>query len=43
MRTRSQEDKQPCCYAQSYKYWVTDPTGIAWETFHALGSTDKVQ
>jgi hypothetical protein len=33
-----QEDDQPCCYAQSNKYWVTDPTGIAWETFHTLGS-----
>jgi len=27
-----------CCYALSNKYWVTDPTGIAWETFHTLGS-----
>jgi len=26
-----------CCYAQSDKYWVTDPQGIAWETFHTLG------
>lgn len=33
-----QEDEQPCCYASSDKYWVTDPTGIAWETFHTLGS-----
>jgi hypothetical protein len=33
-----QEDNQPCCYAKSDKYWVTDPTGIAWETFHTLGS-----
>ena len=33
-----QEDQQPCCYAQSDKYWVTDPTGIAWETFHTLGT-----
>jgi catechol 2,3-dioxygenase-like lactoylglutathione lyase family enzyme len=27
-----------CCYARSNKYWVTDPTGIAWETFHTLGN-----
>lgn len=27
-----------CCYAQSDKYWTTDPQGIAWETFHSLGS-----
>ena len=27
-----------CCYARSDKYWVKDPSGIAWETFHTLGS-----
>jgi catechol 2,3-dioxygenase-like lactoylglutathione lyase family enzyme len=27
-----------CCYARSDKYWVTDPSGVAWETFHSLGS-----
>jgi catechol 2,3-dioxygenase-like lactoylglutathione lyase family enzyme len=27
-----------CCYAKSDKYWVTDPSGIAWETFHSLGT-----
>ena len=27
-----------CCYARSDKYWVTDPSGIAWETFHTLDS-----
>jgi catechol 2,3-dioxygenase-like lactoylglutathione lyase family enzyme len=27
-----------CCYAQSDKYWVTDPSGVAWETFHSLGT-----
>jgi catechol 2,3-dioxygenase-like lactoylglutathione lyase family enzyme len=32
-----EESEQPCCYAKSDKYWVTDPTGIAWETFHSLG------
>lgn len=26
-----------CCYAESNKHWVTDPQGIAWETFHTLG------
>lgn len=26
-----------CCYARSEKYWVQDPQGIAWETFHTLG------
>jgi lactoylglutathione lyase len=32
------EKATTCCYARSNKYWVTDPTGIAWETFHTLGS-----
>jgi catechol 2,3-dioxygenase-like lactoylglutathione lyase family enzyme len=27
-----------CCYAKSDKYWVQDPQGVAWETFHTLGS-----
>ena len=27
-----------CCYARSDKYWVTDPSGIAWESFHTLDS-----
>ena len=27
-----------CCYAKSDKYWVTDPSGIAWESFHTLGA-----
>jgi len=27
-----------CCYAKSDKYWVTDPSGVAWESFHTLGS-----
>ena len=27
-----------CCYAKSDKYWITDPQGVAWETFHTLGA-----
>jgi catechol 2,3-dioxygenase-like lactoylglutathione lyase family enzyme len=27
-----------CCYANSDKYWVTDPQGVAWESFRSLGS-----
>jgi len=27
-----------CCYAKSDKYWTLDPQGIAWESFHTLGS-----
>jgi predicted enzyme related to lactoylglutathione lyase len=33
-----EESEQACCYSRSDKYWVTDPTGIAWETFHTLGN-----
>ena len=31
-------DNATCCYANSDKYWITDPQGVAWETFHTLGS-----
>jgi len=34
----TEESGKACCYARSDKYWVKDPTGIAWETFHTLGS-----
>ena len=27
-----------CCYANSDKYWITDPDGVAWETFHTLAA-----
>jgi catechol 2,3-dioxygenase-like lactoylglutathione lyase family enzyme len=27
-----------CCYARSDKYWIADPQGLAWETFHNLES-----
>lgn len=30
------EADSACCYARSDKYWLTDPSGIAWETFHSL-------
>ncbi|MBU3542942.1 MAG: glyoxalase/bleomycin resistance/dioxygenase family protein [Burkholderiaceae bacterium] len=33
-----EEQGAACCYAQSDKYWVNDPSGIAWETFHTLDS-----
>lgn len=32
------EEGAACCYAKSDKYWVTDPSGIAWETFRTLDS-----
>jgi catechol 2,3-dioxygenase-like lactoylglutathione lyase family enzyme len=34
-----QPDAQ-CCYARSDKYWVTDPQGIAWETYRTLGEAE---
>lgn len=27
-----------CCYAKSNKHWVTDPQGVAWETYRTLDS-----
>ena len=27
-----------CCYAQSDKSWVVDPSGLRWETFHTFGA-----
>jgi hypothetical protein len=32
------QENASCCYARSDKYWITDPQGIAWETFHTLGN-----
>jgi catechol 2,3-dioxygenase-like lactoylglutathione lyase family enzyme len=34
--TRDQEATS-CCYAQSNKAWVNDPSGIRWETFFTFG------
>lgn len=28
-----------CCYAKSDKYWIQDPSGIAWETYRTLDSS----
>ena len=27
-----------CCYANSDKYWTSDPQGIPWESFHTLNN-----
>jgi len=37
-RALREETAANCCYAKSDKYWVTDPQGVAWETFHSLGA-----
>ena len=34
----TQEKNVSCCYARSDKYWVTDPAGVPWESFHSLGN-----
>jgi catechol 2,3-dioxygenase-like lactoylglutathione lyase family enzyme len=30
------QQQAACCYMRSDKYWITDPQGIAWESFHSL-------
>ncbi|HST01651.1 MAG TPA: VOC family protein, partial [Usitatibacter sp.] len=32
------ETNVSCCYARSDKHWVTDPAGVAWESFRSLGT-----
>ena len=34
-----QPDAQ-CCYARSDKYWITDPQGVAWETYRTFGEVE---
>jgi catechol-2,3-dioxygenase len=29
-----------CCYAESEKAWVKDPSGIAWEAYHTMGEVE---
>ena len=36
--TSVEERNVSCCYARSDKYWVKDPSGVAWESFHTLGA-----
>ncbi len=33
-----EEKDVACCYSRSNKYWVTDPAGVAWESFESLGT-----
>jgi hypothetical protein len=37
-RNLVEQNATTCCYAKSDKYWVADPQGVAWETFHSLAS-----
>ena len=36
-RTVHEQKAARCCYAQGDKVWVTDPQGVAWETFATFG------
>jgi catechol 2,3-dioxygenase-like lactoylglutathione lyase family enzyme len=31
------QEATTCCYAQSNKAWVSDPSGVRWETFFTFG------
>lgn len=34
---KGKEDKGAvCCYKESNKYWVEDPTGMVWENYHSM-------
>lgn len=34
------EGATTCCYAESEKAWVKDPSGIAWEAYHTMNDAD---
>lgn len=34
------EGSTTCCYAESEKAWVKDPSGIAWETYHTMNDAE---
>ncbi len=33
------QENATCCYARGNKGWVSDPSGISWETFHTFGES----
>jgi len=35
--TTLDQEATTCCYAQSNKAWVNDPSGVRWETFYTFG------
>jgi len=38
---KGKEDKGAvCCYKESNKYWVEDPTGMIWENYHSMGDVE---
>lgn len=34
------EGEVSCCYAESDKSWVQDPSGIAWEVYHTMADAE---
>ena len=34
-----EEGATTCCYARSEKAWITDPSGVSWETFLTTGES----
>jgi hypothetical protein len=34
-----EEGATTCCYAKSEKSWISDPQGIAWESFFTTGES----
>ena len=34
------EGEATCCYAESKKAWVQDPSGIAWEAYRTMGDAE---
>ncbi len=37
--TTLDQEAATCCYAKSDKAWVSDPSGLRWETFHTHGAS----
>jgi len=33
------QENAACCYARGNKGWVSDPSGISWETFHTFAES----
>lgn len=34
------EGETTCCYSKSNKAWVTDPSGVAWETYQNMADAE---
>jgi len=34
------EEGAVCCYKESNKYWITDPTGLIWENYHSMDDVE---